>query len=145
MSPAPLPADDRPAPRRVLIVSADIGGGHHAPGRALAAAVRERWPAAEVNWVDTLEAMHAGPAFRWIYRANVETTPWLYDFFYDRIARYRWFARSSKWVTSVWAGRRLAPVLRRVRPDLILSTYPLGSGGLAWLRRHGRLPTPVGA
>src|SRR5690348_7622101 len=145
MSPAPQPADDGAAPRRVLIVSADIGGGHHATGRALEAAVRERWPAAEVVWVDTLDAMHAGPGFRWIYRANVETTPWLYDFFYDRIWRYRWFARSSKWVTSIWAGWRLAPVLRRVRPDLILSTYPLGSGGLAWLRRRGKLSTPVGA
>jgi diacylglycerol O-acyltransferase / wax synthase len=145
MSPAPLPVDGGPAPRRVLIVSADIGGGHHATGRALEAAVRERWPAAEVVWVDTLDAMHAGPGFRWIYRANVETTPWLYDFFYDRIRRYRWFARSSKWVTSVWAGWRLAPVLRREQPDLILSTYPLGSGGLAWLRRRGKLATPVGA
>jgi WS/DGAT/MGAT family acyltransferase len=129
----------------VLIVSADIGGGHHATGRALEAAVRERWPEAQVEWVDTLEVMHAGPGFRAIYRTNVERTPWLYDFFYDRIDRYRWFARSSKWVTSVWAGRRLEPVLRRVQPDLILSTYPLGSGGLAWLRRRGRLPVPVGA
>ena len=91
-------------PRRVLIVSADIGGGHHATGRALEAAVHERWPDAAVEWVDTLDVMRAGPAFRSIYRANVEVTPWLYDFFYDRIDRYRWFARSSKWVTSVWAG-----------------------------------------
>jgi UDP-N-acetylglucosamine:LPS N-acetylglucosamine transferase len=132
-------------PRRVLIVSADIGGGHHATGRALEAAVREHWPAAAVEWVDTLEVMHAGPAFRWIYRTNVQRTPWLYDFFYDQIWRHRWFARSSKAVTSLWAGVRLAPVLDRFRPDLVLSTYPLGSGGLAWLRRHGRLEVPVGA
>jgi diacylglycerol O-acyltransferase / wax synthase len=132
-------------PRRVLIVSADIGGGHHATGRALEAAVHERWPGAAVEWVDTLDVMRAGPAFRSIYRANVEVTPWLYDFFYDRIDRYRWFARSSKWVTSVWAGLLLRPVLERTQPDLVLSTYPIGSGGLGWLRRHGRLPVPVGA
>jgi WS/DGAT/MGAT family acyltransferase len=133
------------APRRVLIVSADIGGGHHATGRALEAAVREHWPGAAVEWVDTLEVMHAGPAFRWIYRTNVQRTPWLYDFFYDQIWRHRWFARSSKAVTSLWAGVRLAPVLDRFGPDLVLSSYPLGSGGLAWLRRHGRLEVPVGA
>jgi UDP-N-acetylglucosamine:LPS N-acetylglucosamine transferase len=131
--------------RRVLVVSADIGGGHHATGRALEAAVRARWPAAEVEWTDTLEVMRAGPAFRAIYRANVQWTPWLYDFFYGQIERHRWFARSAKWVTSVWAGVRLAPVLERIAPDLILSTYPLGSGGLAWLRRRGRLDVPVGA
>src|SRR4051812_25991232 len=60
-----------PAPRRVLIVSADIGGGHHATGRALEAAVRARWPEATVTWIDTLEVMRAGPAFRALYRANV--------------------------------------------------------------------------
>lgn len=132
-------------PERVLIVSADIGGGHHATGRGLEAAVRARWPEAAVEWVDTLAAMRAGPAFRGIYRANVEWTPWLYDFFYDQIDRRRWFARASKAVTSAWAGRRLAPVIAAARPDLILSTYPLGSGGLAWLRRRGRLDVPVGA
>ena len=83
-------------PRRVLVVSADIGGGHDATGRALEAAVRARWPEAEIGWVDTLAVMHAGGPFRAIYRANVEWTPWLYDFFYDRIDRYRWFARASK-------------------------------------------------
>ena len=65
------------APRRVLIVSADIGGGHHATGRALESAVHARWPDAAVEWVDTLEVMRAGPAFRSIYRANVQWTPWL--------------------------------------------------------------------
>jgi diacylglycerol O-acyltransferase len=133
------------APRRVLIVSADIGGGHHATGRALEAAVRNRWPDATVAWVDTLEVMRVGAAFRGIYRTNVESTPWLYDFFYDRIDRWRWFARSSKAVTSAWAGRSLRPVLDRVAPDLVLSTYPIGSGGLAWLRRRGELNVPVGA
>ena len=132
-------------PRRVLVLSADIGGGHHATGRALEAAVRARWPGVEIEWVDTLDVMRAGPAFRTIYRTNVQWTPWLYDFFYGQIERRRWFARSAKWVTSVWAGLRLAPVLDRIAPDLILSTYPLGSGGLAWLRRHGRLDVPVGA
>jgi len=141
-APGPRPV---PEPRRVLVVSADIGGGHHATGRALEAAVRERWPACDVHWVDTLEVMRAGAAFRGIYRTNVQWTPWLYDFFYGQIERRRWFARSAKWVTSVWAGVRLAPVLDRLAPDLILSTYPLGSGGLAWLRRRGRLDVPVGA
>ena len=29
--------------------------------------------------------------------------------------------------------------MARVRPDLIVSTYPLGSAGLAWSRRHRAL------
>lgn len=144
------PADPRepePVARRVLIVSADIGGGHDATGRALEERVRARWPGSAVGWVDTLDVMGpgVGRGFRGIYVANVGSTPWLYEFFWSSLWRHRWFAESSKWFTGVWAGRGLAPVIERFDPDLILSTYPLGSAGLAWLRRRRGLGVPVGA
>lgn len=135
------------APRRVLVVSADMGGGHHATGRALAERVAEHWPGSEVRWVDTLDTMGrwVGPAFRHIYVANVRSTPWLYEFFYASLWRHRWFADASKGFVAAWAGRRLAWPVEQFDPDLIVSTYPLGSAGLAWLRRHRSLPVPVGA
>ncbi|GDY28689.1 wax ester/triacylglycerol synthase domain-containing protein [Gandjariella thermophila] len=134
-------------PRRVLVVSADMGEGHNATGRALQAVVDRIWPQCTVEWVDTLDAMGrgVGPLFRRIYTSNVERTPWLYEFFYRSVWRYRWFANSSKRFVGEWSGRRLAPHIDRVRPDLIISTYPLGSAGLAWLRRHRGLDVPVGA
>jgi WS/DGAT/MGAT family acyltransferase len=131
----------------VLVVSADIGGGHHATGRALQERVQDLWPGSQVRWLDTLKAMGpgVGPAFRRIYITNVEVTPWLYEFFYTSLWRYPWFARAAKAFTGAWAGRRLAPLVEAFDPDLILSTYPLGSAGLAWLRRHRGLGVPVGA
>ncbi|PRX45902.1 UDP-N-acetylglucosamine:LPS N-acetylglucosamine transferase [Prauserella shujinwangii] len=124
-----------------------MGEGHNATGRAVAAAARELWPDVEVTWVDVLDAMGrgTGPLFRWIYANSVERTPGLYDFFYGSVWRYRWFARAAKRFIGVWSGRRLAPVLDRERPDLVLSTYPMGSTGLEWLRRHRGLTVPVGA
>ena len=139
------PAHD--APRRVLIVSADMGGGHAATARALREVVQQRWPSAAVEEVDTLDAMGpgVGPLFRWIYVSNVNTTPWLYDFFYHSLVHRRWFAQSSKAVVGAWSGRALRPVMARVRPDLVLSTYPLGTAGLQWLRTHDGQQAPVGA
>jgi UDP-N-acetylglucosamine:LPS N-acetylglucosamine transferase len=134
-------------PRRILIVSADMGEGHNATGRALQAAAHRIWPGCSTYWVETLGVMGrwVGPLFRRIYVANVETTPWLYEFFYWAVWRYRWFAASSKRFVGEWSGRRLAAHINRVQPELILSTYPLGSAGLAWLRRHRGLDVPVGA
>ncbi|MEU2611004.1 wax ester/triacylglycerol synthase domain-containing protein [Micromonospora sp. NPDC007271] len=136
-----------PFARRVLVVSADIGGGHDATGRALAERVRTLWPGSRVGWIDTLDVMGpgVGRSFRRTYRTNVASTPWLYEFFWASIWRHRWFATASKWFTGAWAGRRLAPVVEAFDPDLIVSTYPLGSAGLAWLRRHRGLGVPVGA
>lgn len=134
-------------PGRVFIVSADMGEGHNATARALAERVRQLWPRCDVRTVDTLQVMGrgVGPVFRRIYVTNVRSTPWLYEFFYSSLHRHRWFAVASKWFVGAWCGRRLAPRLERYHPDLILSTFPLGSAGLDWLRRRGRLGAPTGA
>ncbi|MFU8852864.1 wax ester/triacylglycerol synthase domain-containing protein [Micromonospora sp. SL1-18] len=136
-----------PIARRVLVVSADIGGGHDATGRALAERALTLWPGSRVGWVDTLDVMGPGVGrlFRRTYLTNVAATPWLYEFFWASIWRYRWFATASKWFTGAWAGRRLAPVVEGFDPDLIVSSYPLGSAGLAWLRRRRGLGVPIGA
>ena len=70
--------------RRVLIVSADMGGGHDATGRALEEEVARLWPGSHVCWVDTLDVMGwwVGPVFRGAYVLNIRHTPSLYQFFY---------------------------------------------------------------
>lgn len=134
------------APRRLLIVSGTQGEGHNAAGRALQEAAGALWPEVAVEWLDTLDVMGpgVGPLFRGIYAGNVEGTPWLYQLFYESLFR-PWFAHATKRFVGAWAGRRLAGRLRTLRPDLILSTYPLGSAALEWLRRHRSLPVPVAA
>ncbi|MFZ0122142.1 MAG: WS/DGAT domain-containing protein [Pseudonocardiaceae bacterium] len=134
-------------PKKLLIVSADIGEGHNATARAVEERARQLWPGCDIRRIDTLERMGrgVGPGFRWIYQVNVDTTPWLYDFFYRSLWRYRWFAASSCRVVGLWSGIRLAPVIEEYRPDLVVSTYPLGTGGLDWIRRRGGLDVPVAA
>ncbi|MFB9926523.1 WS/DGAT domain-containing protein [Amycolatopsis halotolerans] len=131
----------------MLIVSANMGQGHNATGRALEDAVRERWPDATVSWLNALERLGPGfeSLFQRIYVANVESVPWLYEFFYGAIWRIPWFAAASRWFTASWCGARLAKPVAEFAPDLVLSTYPMGTAGLAWLRRKGKLPVPLGA
>ncbi|WP_433868649.1 MGDG synthase family glycosyltransferase [Saccharopolyspora sp. CA-218241] len=135
-------------PRRVLLISATIGEGHNATARAVAEAAEQRWPGCEVSWVDALAEMGGWVprTFNWIYATNVESTPWLYDLFYSALWRWRWFADSSRRFVGAWSGRRLRAPVAAHRPDLIVSTYPLGTAGLDWLRRRGELrEVPIAA
>nr|WP_246331184.1 wax ester/triacylglycerol synthase domain-containing protein [Saccharopolyspora hordei] len=129
------------------MISATIGEGHNATGRAVAEAAGRVWPGCEVGWVDALRAMGrwVPAAFNWIYVTNVESTPWLYDFFYDSLWRYRWFANASRRFVGAWSGRALRRTIDEHDPDLVVSTYPLGTAGLDWLRRRGGLDVPVAA
>lgn len=143
----PGPAADAASPQRVLIVSADIGEGHNAVGRALEEAAGKTWPGCEVAWLDSLAAMGPGmgPLARAVYRMQVQHTPAVYEFFFRAIWRHRWFLESTRRVIGWWCGRRMARQISRFRPDVIISTYPLGSAGLSWLRSRGRLGVPAGA
>lgn len=134
-------------PRRILLVSATIGEGHNATARAVEQAARDLWPEATVRWWDTLECMGrwVPRTFQWIYTTNVESTPWLYEFFYAALWRMRWFSRACRRFAGSWSGRRFRGPLADYRPDLIISTYPLGTAGLDWLRRRGELDAPVAA
>jgi UDP-N-acetylglucosamine:LPS N-acetylglucosamine transferase len=133
--------------RRVLIVSAAIGEGHNAAGRALEEAAHRIWPGCDVHWLDTLAV--AAPGFprvaRRFYVSQVQSVPWMYEFFFSAMWRHRWYLDATRRGAGAWFGRRMLRRIREVGPDVILSTYPLGSAGLSWLRRRGRLTVPAGA
>lgn len=133
-------------PHRVLVISADMGGGHNATAAALEEAAGATWPRSDIRRLDALDVMGPGigALFRRIYVGNVESTPWLYEFFYASLWRHRWFSHASKRFTGSWCGRRLVAHIDRFDPDVIVSTYPLASSGLAWLHRHRGLTVPTG-
>lgn len=128
-------------------MSADIGEGHNSAGRALAEAMTRAWPGCQVGWLDALAAM--GPPFaaaaRAFYVSQVQHLPWMYEFFFSAMWRHRWYLDLARRGLGAAFGRRMAPRIRALRPDVIVSTYPLASAGLSWLRRHGQLPMPAGA
>jgi UDP-glucose 4-epimerase len=136
--------DSESQPRKVLIISADIGEGHDLPARAVAREFHDEDPDAQVSIINGLPAMgwfltrtlreNSEFMFRWV--------PWWFDFQY-RLFMYtppvRWFAKT---MLRLLGGRGLMRVIRSHDPDLIVSTYPGVTAVLGELRRRGRLKVP---
>jgi UDP-N-acetylglucosamine:LPS N-acetylglucosamine transferase len=134
-----------PVPGKVLILSADIGDGHNAAARAIGECLERTWAGCGTKRVDALRVMGRWVSwlFRSVYHFEITRAPWIYQFFYDALWRHPWFARAAKRLTGSLCGRRLARVIKRFDPDLIISTYPIASAGLHWLRRHRGLGVPT--
>jgi nucleoside-diphosphate-sugar epimerase/UDP-N-acetylglucosamine:LPS N-acetylglucosamine transferase len=132
-------------PRRVLILSADIGEGHDLPARALATGLRTESPGVQVRVVDGLRAM--GRLMTLLIRdgswLSFNWLPWLFEAQYFLVARFpptRWLALK---LGCLLCGRSLRKAIRADDPDVIVSTYPGTTAVLGELRRRGRLQVPV--
>jgi len=118
--------DTEAQPRKVLIISADIGEGHDLPARAVAREFHDEEPDAQVSIVNGLPAM--GPGLTKVLRENsafmFTFTPWLFDLQYRlfmNVAPTRWLARR---LLTFFGRRGLMRLIRAHDPDLIVSTYP---------------------
>lgn len=126
-------------PRRILILSADVGEGHAAAARALAQQLQAHDGDLQITTIDGLAAM--GRLLRFVikggYRAQLRFAPWSYTVVYwllAHVAPCRWLARAQLCLL----GSR--PLLRRIGPhdpDVIVSTYPAVTVVLSRLRRVG--------
>ena len=128
---------DSGRPRRVLILSADVGEGHAAAARALAEQIESSPEQAEVTVIDGLAAM--GRVLRPVvedgYRVQLRLVPWTYTLVYwllEHVAPIRWLARRLLYL---FGSRPLARRIAEHDPDVIVSTYPAVTVVLARLRR----------
>ena len=109
--------------QRVLIFTATVGEGHDLPARTLADQLREESPGLEVVTEDGLRAMGRGfvlvnqkaPAivffrFKWLWDA----TFWL-------CVRFAPTRRLTQAAVHAFGSRGVLRVVRRVRPDVIVS------------------------
>ncbi len=127
----------RPGPKRVLILSADVGEGHAAAARALARQIESSPEPAEVTVIDGLAAM--GPLLQPVvedgYRVQLRFFPWTYTVVYgllERVAPVRALARR---LLCLFGSRPLARRIAEHDPDVVVSTYPAVTVVLARLRR----------
>jgi len=127
----------RPGPKRVLILSADVGEGHAAAARALAKQIEGSAEPAEVTVIDGLAAM--GPLVQPVvedgYRVQLRFFPWTYTVVYwmlERVAPIRVLART---LLCLFGSRPLARHVNEHDPDVVVSTYPAVTVVLARLRR----------
>jgi|GEM_PF-1469560 len=108
-------------PQRVMVVPASAGGEHDSATGTLSEVIAGLWPETRVQCSDVL----GNP---------------------NRVVRglLRRFARTAPRLLGVWSGAKLGPHIDRAAPDMILSTHPVATAGLAWLRRKRGLTVPLG-
>ena len=132
-------------PRRVLILSADVGEGHAAAARALSRQIEDSGQPSEVIVIDGLAAMGRllQPVVEDGYRVQLKFMPWTYTVVYwllERVAPIRWAARR---LLCLFGSRPLARAIASHDPDVVVSTYPAVTVVLARLRRTGAVQCPA--
>ncbi len=132
-------------PRKVLILSADVGEGHAAAARALAEQIANSPQPAQATVIDGLAAM--GPVLRQVvqdgYRIQLRLMPWTYTIVYwllESVAPVRWLTRR---MLCLLGGRPLANRIADHDPDVIVSTHPAITVVLSSLRRRGMIDCPT--
>ena len=135
----------RPGPKRVLILSADVGEGHAAAARAMAEQLSAQAEPVEVTVIDGLHEM--GHTLKAVvedgYRIQLRFIPWTYTIVYwllEHIPPVRWNAR---FMLCLFGARPLRRRINSHDPDVVVSTYPAVTVVMARLRRQGKIRCPT--
>jgi processive 1,2-diacylglycerol beta-glucosyltransferase len=138
------PVSERSTPRRVLILSADVGAGHVAAARALTAALERDGDAHAVH-IDGLHAL--GGFLRHLirdgYHLQLRHAPWLFSLLYGAFRRFPILQVVGRKVLYRLGNRRLGQLLRAHPSDVVVSTHPAITSVLGEMRRRGRLQVPL--
>jgi processive 1,2-diacylglycerol beta-glucosyltransferase len=133
------------APRRVLILSADVGEGHAAAARALREQLERSGEAVEVTLIDGLAAM--GSLLRSVvedgYRTQLRVAPHSYSLYYWLLKHAPPVRGLTKLLLTRLGARPLAREIERHAPDVVVSTYPAITVVLGYMRRRRMLQVPA--
>ncbi len=130
--------------RRVLILTADVGEGHLAAGRALRDGLLGCHDVT-VTLEDGLRCL--APSSRRIirdgYHCQLRAAPWSYNVLYRVWCRATPVRTLGGWLLYRGARRRLAALIARERPAVVVSTHPALTAALGRMRRRGELPAAL--
>jgi processive 1,2-diacylglycerol beta-glucosyltransferase len=140
----PEPLDIDPAQvRRVLIVSASMGAGHDGAARELSRRLEARGHRTRIVDFLDMPPLGLGRFIRWTYQLQLRLAPWSYE------ALYRlWYVLPFLYgplvaFDSFLTRRSFQRAVRKLEPDIVVSTYSLSSLVLGRMRKKGWLRVPV--
>jgi UDP-N-acetylglucosamine:LPS N-acetylglucosamine transferase len=130
---------------RVLVYSADLGGGHDAMANAIKGELLTRFP--DMVDVQVANGLQIGNPFthrlmRDGYAAQLKHAPGSYGAIYE-LATMPGVAKVNEFLSNALTTSRLADDIARRDPDVVLSTFPQVTGTLGKLRRDGTLKVPA--
>ncbi|MEU2133970.1 galactosyldiacylglycerol synthase [Streptomyces sp. NPDC018352] len=129
-------------PGRFLILSADMGSGHHAVAAELAR--RLEAGGGRTKTVDVLHLLPPGigSGLRSFYRSVICRTPLIYAGLYAAFFRGGGGPRRGSASLAALAERRLLMLVAQQRPDVIVPVFHLAAQLTGGLRSRGVLPVP---
>ncbi|MHB8234839.1 MAG: MGDG synthase family glycosyltransferase [Solirubrobacteraceae bacterium] len=129
----------------MLILSADVGEGHAAAARALAAQLERAPQPTEVTVIDGLAAMGRllKPVVEDGYRVQLRFIPWTYTIVYGLLNHVPPIRALATRLLRLFGSRPLARTISEHDPDVVVSTYPAVTVVLARLRRTGEVQCPT--
>jgi processive 1,2-diacylglycerol beta-glucosyltransferase len=130
---------------RVVVLTAEVGEGHAAAARALAADLVAERADVEVLVCDALVGL--GRFLRYAlldaYRWQLSSAPWMFDLPYRLVSRVRLLRGLGRAGLALFGARPLCRLIDAYRPDVVVSTYPAATSVVGCLRRRRKLSVPA--
>jgi len=127
----------------VLVLGADMGAGHRKVGCELARRLARHGVATKSVEIDALLPPGWGRGLTGLYKFMACRAQWLYEATFSLQMRSRPGSTPVLFPLDVLAERRLARLVSRERPALIVSTFHLSSQVAGRMRQAGTLGVPV--
>jgi processive 1,2-diacylglycerol beta-glucosyltransferase len=135
-------ARPRPDGRRILVLTAGVGGGHEAAGRSIAEQLESS--GYEVVVEDGMRTMSR--FLHWSltrsYRSQARDMSELLAVTFAATSSVV-LSAAIRWLVGLLYARPLSRLLRAERPDAVVSTYPLVNAALGRMRRRGTVSVPA--
>ena len=128
----------------ILILTAATGGGHLRAARAVRSYVLENTDGSSVEVEDALKNIGAGVDKTICdgYRILATKAPALFGHFY-RLSNRESSLSDIVWRFSSSHAKKLLPLIRSHRPDIIISTHPFVTEMVSYLKGEGLVTVPL--
>lgn len=133
-----------PDGKKVLIVSENFGSGHTKAAEALAKGLRRSEPGIEVRIVELGCELspQVSRALLFSYLTMLKRAPSLWKKIYG-LHHSRTLPKWVEWCLHQALYKNLSDYVKKYRPDLVISTHPFSSSGMARLKREEKMPVTL--
>ena len=126
---------------KILIFYASYGGGHFNAAKSLCQYIQDTYTKenVEVEMIDAVKYVNKAieKVTATTYRIVSENIPWVWGRFYEDSQKRIFTHLTSR--SNVMLALKLAKLLNQKKPDIVISTHPLGSQMCSYLKRKNKV------
>ncbi|MGP7816476.1 MGDG synthase family glycosyltransferase [Niallia sp. 01092] len=129
---------------KILILSATFGDGHKQVARAISEAVDYTLPDAEPIILDMKDWVHPYlyPVSNYVYKSSIKKFPQVYSYLYRKTRVKTVFSTKLNSLFSI-GMQSMLEIIQRVKPMVVVSTYPFAAGIISKLKEQGLIDIPA--